>query len=630
MTTWFGQTLEVQVAFDDSPFVDVDACVWYQVGDDVRGISINRGRTTELANYAPGTAQIILDNRARWYDASNPSGPYYGKLLPMKRIRVLVGTTVIFTGYVLGWPIDYPGMVDSTVTVSCVDGMRAMEQAPLPGSAYEAEVLADSPDYYWPLQALDGFGGSAASAGNYDLSPSATSYLGGEFLLSSVGVLPIGATSGVTYGSEIATLPSGFSRTAAAEFWFSYGGTPETSTQIRIARAADDYMFLGVEPLGGLIYFSYSNPTSNKRNTATISVFTYVYPSKSLTSSHHLVLTVDASNLYLYLDGALINTTALTAGTFSPTFSAGGTPGAAVTASIHPIAHAAFYSTAPNSTRINDHYIAGLTAHGHPMGERTGERISRCLAATGWSVNDTIIETGQTVCGTWLPAGRSALACIREVEATEQGLFYMAKNGSARFLDRQWIRTNTSAWAFVDDGSSVYTYGDVQIDASVADFVRNVVNVSYPNGSVTVKDQTSIDAYLQQSDSVTAQALPNTGAFLARQLGASRLRERKDPKTRVSQLRFSARKSTDMATAAVGIELGDRASVLRSPDGTTDPIFETCDVQGIRHVITRAGEWAVTLYLSPATPVYTEVPYLLMGNATYGKIGAADGNLVPY
>lgn len=634
MTTWFGQNIEVQVAFDDSPFVDVDSCTWYNLGDHVRGITINRGRTTELATYAPGTASVVFDNRTRLFDGSNTAGTFYGKLLPMRRIRIRVGLVAIFTGYVLGWPIEYPGMTDSTVTVSCVDAMRVMEQAPLPGSAYEAEVLTDAPDYYWPLQELDGLGGSPAVAGNVDLSASQSVYLQGEFLLGT-GSLPIGAVNGVTAGAEIAALPSGFTRTAAAEFWYSYGGAGEVgSTQIRIARAANDFIFLGVEPVGSQIYFSYSNPTSNKRNTATLGVFTFVPTSQSLTvdGSHHLAVTVDASNLYLYLDGQLINTTALAAGTWSPTFYAGGVPGAAVLADIHPISHAAFYSTAPSAARINAHYIAGITAYGHPMGERTGERISRCLDAIGWSVNDTAIETGQTVCGTWLPASRSALACIRDAEATEQGLFFIAKNGTATFLDRQWIRTVPNGTVqFSDDGSTVFDYTDVQIDHSPADFVRNIVNVAYPNGSVTVKDQTSITAYLPQSDSVGARALPNFSAYLARQLGAMRLRERKDPATRVASLAFKPLSNpATLVVVANSLELGDQASVKRTPNGATDPIEEICVVQGIRQRLDRTGEWDVTLYLAPATDSYTEAPYLVVGDATYGKIGAADGNLVPY
>jgi len=155
--------------------------------------------------------------------------------------------------------------------------------------------------------------------------------------------------------------------------------------------------------------------------------------------------------------------------------------------------------------------------------------------------------------------------------------------------------------------------------------------VAYPNGSVTVKDQTSITAYLPQSDSVGARALPNFSAYLARQLGAMRLRERKDPATRVASLAFKPLSNpATLVVVANSLELGDQASVKRTPNGATDPIEEICVVQGIRQRFDRTGEWDVTLYLAPATDSYTEAPYLVVGDATYGKIGAADGNLVPY
>jgi len=61
---------------------------WTDVTSYVRGISINRGRSDETANFEAGTAQIVLDNRDRRFDPFYTSGPYYGNLKPRRNIRV--------------------------------------------------------------------------------------------------------------------------------------------------------------------------------------------------------------------------------------------------------------------------------------------------------------------------------------------------------------------------------------------------------------------------------------------------------------------------------------------------------------------------------------------------------------
>lgn len=629
MTTWFGQNIEVQVAFDDSPFVDVDSCTWYNLGDYVRGITINRGRTTELATYAPGTASVVFDNRTRLFDGSNTAGTFYGKLLPMRRIRIRVGLVAIFTGYVLGWPIEYPGMKDSTVTVSCVDGLRALEQAALPATAYEAEVLADSPSAYWRLDALDDSLTNQAIAGGIDMVSYPSPVVDASLTTVQPTTLPVGASSVATFYAG-AAIGAPTVAPKSVEGWVSDWNiaTPSDPVSIRVASSTTDYIRIIAAAGATTISVGYSNAADSKSLATTDTGVPYT------AGPTHVALTASSTTLTLYVNGVSVWSSALGAGTIALSLSFIGTfaDGQSVDDVERAVYGLATYSSTLSAARVSAHHIAGITAYGHPMGERTGERIDRCLDAIGWSPNDSTLSTGQTVCGTWLPTSRSALSVIRECEATEQGLFFIAKNGSARFLDRQWIRTVPNGTVqFSDDGSTVFDYTDVQIDASVADFVRNVVNVSYPNGSVTVKDQTSITAYLPQSDSVGARALPNFSAYLARQLGAMRLRERKDPATRVASLAFKPLSNpATLVVVANSLELGDQASVKRTPNGATDPIEEICVVQGIRQRFDRTGEWDVTLYLAPATDSYTEAPYLVVGDATYGKIGAADGNLVPY
>jgi hypothetical protein len=268
------------------------------------------------------------------------------------------------------------------------------------------------------------------------------------------------------------------------------------------------------------------------------------------------------------------------------------------------------------------------------MNEHTGERIGRILDAIGWPTADRDLSPGQTVCGQWAPDGATALDQIRNLADTEQGLFYIAGDGKATFRDRNWQMTAahaiTARATFGDSGSEI-KYRDITIQGNDLEHIRNVVTVTYPDASVTVKDATSIGQYGAQTDSVTATDLQPWAGNQARQLGNYRLRARKDPLTRVPSLVVDPRAGTLSATlpAVIDLELGDRVNAKRRPTGGTGTFSQDCSVQGIDHDVTPAT-WRTNLYLAPAPKSYTEAPYLVVGDATYGKIGATAGNVIPY
>jgi hypothetical protein len=335
-----------------------------------------------------------------------------------------------------------------------------------------------------------------------------------------------------------------------------------------------------------------------------------------------LVVTSDDTTLRVYINGVEVGTNTLVAGSWAYA----GFPRSKIHAFESAVAHVATYPTALAAADIAAHYRAGIVAHGHPTGERGGARIGRALDAIDWPSADRDLSTGETVLNEWVPGGASALATCTAVESTEQGLFFVAADGKVTFRDRQWLMTNTraiTAQATFGDQGNELRYQDAVIDGAHIEQVRNLVTVSYGSGSITVRSQTSIDAYGVQSDSVSAE-LPTWAAFLARQLGRYRLRLRKDPSTRVPSLVVQPRR--DLATylaAIIPLELGDRVNVKRRPSGGTGSFSQDCSVQGINYSIT-PETMTVSLYLAPAVPSYTEARYLIMGDATRGRLGATS------
>ena len=644
MTTWNGANVYVEIAFDNSPLTAIASCTWVDVTAYARRISTNRGRNTELATYAPGTTTIDLDNRARLFDPTNTAGTYYGKLAPMKRIRVRASygatSAVLFSGFVLGWPITYPGMVDSVVSVSCVDAFHLLEQSSLPGSAYGASVLADSPSYYWPMQELTD-GGSPAAVGNIDLVPAISSNvdLGVGYELGTVGQ-PYGESAGMVTGRGVAYTPAMTTVPQTIEGWF---GPHDLNAGPGITAYVNTTNVFGasLRQNGTQASIYYTNSVANKRAVATSGTASHVDIAYDPTvSPTHYMATVTASTVDLYMNGNLVASVALEAGTHTIGSSSTSqvlvdTQQITATPSTTAMAHVAVYASALTATDAMEHYLAGINAHGHPFGERAGTRIGRILDAIGWPSADRTIGTGETVLGNWAPASATAMSEMRACEEVEQGLLFVAGDGTITFRDRQWQMTATAAvtsQATFGDSGAETMYNDITIDGNRIDFVRNAITVSYSGANVTVKDSTSVGAYGIQADSVTATMLPTWAGYLARQLAAFRLRLRKSPATRIPSLTHDVRAGAGVATnlpVILPLELGYRVTVKRRPTGGTGSLSVACAVQGISHEITPAT-WEATYYLAPCPPSYTEAPYLVLGDATYGKIGTVAGNTIPY
>ena len=144
----------VQIAFDDGPYVV--SPTWTDVTLYVREMSTDRGRSDDWGTF-DGFASIVLSNRDRRFDPFNTSGPYYGKLLPRRQIRILAidpNTMVshpVFRGFVAGWPPVWTDAgKDSTVTLSCFDAMGLLASDAQPADWSRAYILSTSPRHYWP------------------------------------------------------------------------------------------------------------------------------------------------------------------------------------------------------------------------------------------------------------------------------------------------------------------------------------------------------------------------------------------------------------------------------------------------------------------------------------------------
>jgi hypothetical protein len=105
----------------------------------VQSININRGRTSQLDTFNPGTLSIVADDRAsgRQFDPLNTASPWYeGDLgiAPRRAIEVYggsAGTAALYKGYVYDLNIDYDEPNLSTATILAVDALAQLGQTNL-------------------------------------------------------------------------------------------------------------------------------------------------------------------------------------------------------------------------------------------------------------------------------------------------------------------------------------------------------------------------------------------------------------------------------------------------------------------------------------------------------------------
>lgn len=119
------------------------------VTDQVMSVSIRRGRNRILSNFEAGSATVTLNDPDSDFNPQNSASPYYGKLIPLRKIRIyalqpqgsIMLKIYIFSGYINSFDTSfYQGVQQtSTVTLQCTDGFRLLNNVstgtdPIPGA----------------------------------------------------------------------------------------------------------------------------------------------------------------------------------------------------------------------------------------------------------------------------------------------------------------------------------------------------------------------------------------------------------------------------------------------------------------------------------------------------------------
>ena len=94
------------------------------VTDDVKEVTVRRGRSRELERYQAGAATVDLDNSGRKYDpaAGTAITPYGASMRPRKQITVTSEGFPVFSGVVEDWDLEYKLNGGHISSVKSTDG----------------------------------------------------------------------------------------------------------------------------------------------------------------------------------------------------------------------------------------------------------------------------------------------------------------------------------------------------------------------------------------------------------------------------------------------------------------------------------------------------------------------------
>ena len=527
--------------------------VYVDVSDDVRSVSVRRGRSRELTAFTAGQASVVLDNRARLYDPTN---------MPTVAARTNLVTNPSFEVDTAGWIANSSTISRSTTRALFGSASLKMISSDIgSGSNIRIPVTAGVTYYisgYIYLETagsiiFDIFGqwlnsGDAVISNEEGSGAAEQTISAGSWVRFYTPVTaPVGATTFSLYFRQLnysdpttktwyldgvlfeqsATLNPYFDGTSRdgsiQEITQAWNGTPDASTS-RIT-----YYVTGT----GSPYA----PSILPRKAIAIevggeSVFTGVVEDWDL----QFTLDGDATTSAKSTDGfTLLSSETITPGTATP----GG----------------------------------------------SGARVESILDDANWPIAKRRIATGVASLGADVVADNTtALSYLQTIDVSEGGALFVAKDGSIEFLERT-ASQGATVMSFTDDGTGV-PFSDISLEFGTESLFTQV-SVEYVGGTAVATAGTAVTNNYGLIELNVKTLLADSDE--ADDIAGFYLFRYSEPQVRIDQLevRMNGLSVTQQAQV-LDLELGDAVGVVFTPQGIGDPIERVVVVDQIEHNITPA------------------------------------------
>lgn len=271
----------------------------------------------------------------------------------------------------------------------------------------------------------------------------------------------------------------------------------------------------------------------------------------------------------------------------------------------------------------------------YPPG-RSDERISAVLSDLNWGsgqagivgdpvfgligstaiigpVGDRAIGVGTANLQASTLAATFALEHMQSVTESENGRFFIARDGSATFMGRQLV-ASTSLATF-GDAAGELGYSDLSLGSAP---IWNDVRLTIVGGvEQTSSDATSQGQYFKRSR-VQSGYLQSSDAEVG-SLANFLVFKYKQPQTRVTSILIDPQRDpTNLWPQVLGREIGDVVTVKRRPPGGGAVISQLSVIEGIEHAAT-PYRWQTRFWLSTAeTTNFAVVGTSLVGTGVVG------------
>jgi hypothetical protein len=130
---------------------------FFDITDRVLDISTSRGRSQALDRIDAGTGNISLDNSDRLFDPLYAAGPYFGQLIPKRKIKASCNGFPVIFGYIDDLDISYLPPNQSVVGIQFSDALSTLTENQLPEVFPDVELsgarvtrILDLPTVAWP------------------------------------------------------------------------------------------------------------------------------------------------------------------------------------------------------------------------------------------------------------------------------------------------------------------------------------------------------------------------------------------------------------------------------------------------------------------------------------------------
>lgn len=498
----------IEIAFDDGPYVV--SPTWTDVTQYCRGFETSRGVPDDWTLQADGSASVTLSNRDRRFDPFYTSGPYYGKLLPRRQIRIRTASYDIFRGFISGWPPEWTDAgYDSTVTLSCFDALQLLGSSSMPADWALPYILTLSPRHYWEMDdpvrlyttemtLVDR--GSAASA--VKASPNYV-YQGSQI----AGGLP-SQSIGTDYTLAIAQILQTITPSVYSSFTISYWTTSSAQAAIGSAILAECFghtieMYFDVITTGAT-YGRFTVTADHAGGKGTWRSTINYDPSEP----HHIAFTHNTSTGagVLYIDGFDVT---------SAKTSSGGTAAGAWENFYFDrgnFQQIAMFPSVLTQAQIQE--IIRLGEGQYP--ESTSARVTRIIGNTPFS--SSLVSTPASPESEVLdltPDAPTAASELTKVSDSEYAPLFVNKAGTLTLYSQSQIRSQSSS--VVSQVTYGYSYVPIGPDVQLqydGDSMRNVANIEMSAGGVYIDENTtSVNTYAEAEQFVTTQVASYDDAY---------------------------------------------------------------------------------------------------------------------